>query len=209
MILVVTGIGSLIHIYSTAYMHEETRRRVRALLLVSEPVRGVHARARARLEFPRAVRRLGGRRSLLVSAHRLLVPEDSRRRTPARRPSSSTASATSASSSACCSRSSASAPSIFRKSPDRLATLSPETTFGTLSRDHAAAVRRRDRQIGADSAVRLAARRDGRPDACLRPHPRGDDGDGGRLHDRPQRRAVQPRAARRSRSSRSSASRRR
>ena len=26
MILVVTGIGSLIHIYSTAYMHEETTR---------------------------------------------------------------------------------------------------------------------------------------------------------------------------------------
>jgi NADH:ubiquinone oxidoreductase subunit 5 (subunit L)/multisubunit Na+/H+ antiporter MnhA subunit len=27
MILVVTGIGSLIHIYSTAYMHEEPRQR--------------------------------------------------------------------------------------------------------------------------------------------------------------------------------------
>ena len=48
MILVVTGIGSLIHIYSTAYMHEETRRGVRALLLVPEPVRRVHAGARAR-----------------------------------------------------------------------------------------------------------------------------------------------------------------
>ena len=38
MILVVTGIGSLIHIYSTGYMHEETDARVRALLLVPEPV---------------------------------------------------------------------------------------------------------------------------------------------------------------------------
>ena len=61
--------------------------------------------------------------------------------------------------------------------------------------DHAAAVRRRDRQVGADSALRLAAGRDGRPDAGLRADPRRDDGDGGRLHDRPQRRAVQPRAA--------------
>ena len=43
---------------------------------------------------------------------------------------------------------------------------------------HAAAVRRRDRQVGADSAVRLAAGRDGGPDAGLRAHPRGDDGDG-------------------------------
>ena len=39
MILVITGIGSLIHLYSTAYMHEETRPGVRALLLVPEPVR--------------------------------------------------------------------------------------------------------------------------------------------------------------------------
>ena len=76
MILVVTGIGSLIHIYSTAYMHEETRLRVRALLLVPEPVRRVHARARARRELPGDVRRLGGRRPLLVPADRLLVPEE-------------------------------------------------------------------------------------------------------------------------------------
>ena len=50
--------------------------------------------------------------------------------------------------------------------------------------DHAAALRRRHRQVGADSALRLAAGRDGRPDAGLRADPRGDDGDGGRLHDR-------------------------
>ena len=75
--------------------------------------------------------------------------------------------------------------------------------------DHAAAVRRRDRQVGADSAVRLAAGRDGRPDAGLRADPRGDDGDGGRVHDRAERRAVQPRAGDARRSSRSSAPRRR
>ena len=76
MILVITGIGSLIHIYSTAYMHEEVGQRVRALLLVPEPVRVVHAGAGARLELPGDVRRLGRRRPLLVPADRLLVQEE-------------------------------------------------------------------------------------------------------------------------------------
>ena len=49
---------------------------VRPLLLVPQPVRRVHARARPRRELPRDVRRLGGRRPLLVSAHRLLVSEE-------------------------------------------------------------------------------------------------------------------------------------
>ena len=38
------------------------------------------------------------------------------------------------------------------------------------------AVHRRLRQVGADSAARLAARRDGRPDAGVGADPRGDDG---------------------------------
>ena len=38
--------------------------------------------------------------------------------------------------------------------------------------------RRRDRQVGPAPAPHLVARRDGRPDAGLRPHPRGHDGDG-------------------------------
>ena len=57
------------------------------------------------------------------------------------------------------------------------------------------AVRRRDRQERADSAVRLAAGRDGRTDAGLRADPRGDDGHRRRVHDRPQRRALLARAA--------------
>ena len=44
-----------------------------------------------------------------------------------------------------------------------------------------AAVHRRDRQVGADPAARLAARRDGRADAGLGADPRGDDGDRRRL----------------------------
>ena len=49
--------------------------------------------------------------------------------------------------------------------------------------------------------------RDGRADAGVRADPCGDDGDGRRLHDRPQRGAVQPRAGDDDRSSRSSARR--
>ncbi len=60
--------------------------------------------------------------------------------------------------------------------------------------DHAAALHRRDRQVGADSALHLAAGRDGGPDAGVGPHPCRDDGDGGRLHDRAERGAVRARA---------------
>ena len=43
-----------------------------------------------------------------------------------------------------------------------------------------------DGQERAVAAVRLAPRRDGGPDAGQRPDPRGDHGDGGRLHGRPE-----------------------
>ncbi len=71
-----------------------------------------------------------------------------------------------------------------------------------------------DGQVGADSAVRLAARRDGRPDAGVGADPRGDDGhrrrvplrqDVRRLHARP----GSERADRRDRRARRHSSRRR
>ena len=43
----------------------------------------------------------------------------------------------------------------------------------------------RGRQVGADPAAHVAAGRDGGPDTRLRPDPRGDDGHGGRLPDLP------------------------
>ncbi len=52
-----------------------------------------------------------------------------------------------------------------------------------LRGDRRAAVHRRDGQIGADRPACLAAGRDGGADSCLRPDPRGDDGDGGRVPD--------------------------
>ena len=47
-----------------------------------------------------------------------------------------------------------------------------------------AALHGRDGQIGPVPAPHLASRRDGGPDARLRPHPRRDHGDRGRLHGR-------------------------
>ena len=88
-----------------------------------------------------------------------------------------------------------SARSTSRRSRARSSALAPGDDVRHDLAHHAAAVRRRDRQVGADSALRLAARRDGRPDAGVGAHPRGDDGDGRRVHDRAQRRAVQPCAA--------------
>ena len=73
----------------------------------------------------------------------------------------------------------------------------------------AAAVPGRDRQVRAASALRLAAGRDGRPDAGVRADSCGDDGDGGRVHDRAQRGAVHATRRSRSRSSPLSASSRR
>ena len=51
-------------------------------------------------------------------------------------------------------------------------------------RRHAAALRRSLRQVRAASALRLAARCHGRPDAGIRADSCGDHGHGGRLHDR-------------------------
>ena len=133
MMLVVTGIGSLIHIYSTAYMHEERGLGVRALLLLPEPVRGVHAGPRARRELPRDVRRVGRRGPLLVPADRLLLREEvgvRRRqegvhRQPHRRLRVRAGRADAL-------REVRHA-STSRRSRTRPSTLSPEATFGTIS----------------------------------------------------------------------------
>ena len=63
MLLVVTGIGTLIHVYSTAYMADEPRGGVRAVLLLPEPVLLLHAHARPGKQLPGDVRGLGGRRA--------------------------------------------------------------------------------------------------------------------------------------------------
>ncbi len=72
--------------------------------------------------------------------------------------------------------------------------------------------RRRRGEVGADPAPDVAARRDGRPDAGQRPHPRGHDGHRGRLPHRahaPHLRAGTDDRADRGRHRRAHASRRR
>ena len=63
---------------------------------------------------------------------------------------------------------------------------------GGQGRDPAPALLGGDGQECPDPALRLAARRDGRPDAGLGPDPRRDDGHGGRLPDRPVDAADRP-----------------
>ena len=75
MILVVTGIGFLIHLYSTAYMIDETPSEYARYFVVPQPVRRFHAAARPRRQLHCDVRRVGRRRAVLVSADRVLVPE--------------------------------------------------------------------------------------------------------------------------------------
>ena len=69
---------------------------------------------------------------------------------------------------------------VFAKAP-ALATMSMAPWSGTQwalpTVDLHLPVHRRDGQVGAGAAARLAARLDGRPDADLRADPRGDDGD--------------------------------
>ena len=57
-------------------------------------------------------------------------------------------------------------------------------------RDHPVPLPRLHRQVGPDPALHLAARRDGRPDAGLGPDPRGHDGDRRRLPGGADQRAV-------------------
>ena len=65
--------------------------------------------------------------------------------------------------------------------PDRLARRLSSRRWSAAG-DSAAAVLRRGRQVGADAAASLVARRDGRPDAGVRADPRGHDGGGRYLH---------------------------
>ena len=199
MILIVTGVGFLIHVYSLGYMHDDPRRR--ALLRLPEPVHRLDADPGAGRLAADAVHRLGGRRPLLLPADRLLVRRRGQRR---RRPQGVHRQ-----------------PHRRRRLPGRHvpALLEPRVSVGYADaglRRHQppgaaagravaggghrrlpAAVHRRHRQVGADPALRLAARRDGRPDAGLGADPRRHHGHRRRLHDRPPVAALRARRRRR------------
>jgi hypothetical protein len=71
MLLVVTGVGFLIHIYSVGYMWEDDG--YYRFISLPEPVHVLHADAGAGEQLPADVHRLGGRGPGVVSADRLLV----------------------------------------------------------------------------------------------------------------------------------------
>ncbi len=99
MMLIVTGVGFLIHLYATSYMAKDKgywRFFCYLNLFIFSMLVLILGRQPAG-----ALRRLGRRRALLVSADRLLVRARCRTRPPARRRSSRTASATSVSSARC------------------------------------------------------------------------------------------------------------
>ncbi len=170
-ILLVTGVGSLIHLYSIGYMHGDSR--YSRFFAVLEPVRGVDARPRPRIELSRHLPRVGGRRPFLVPPRVVLVRAQFRRR---------------------------GRQEGVRHQPRRRRGLPPRDVpdlrfvpharllrarcrrevrlVGNGHRDRCAAARGRDRQERADPAPPVVARRDGRPDAGVGAHPRRDHGDG-------------------------------
>ncbi len=163
------------------------RRGPSAVLRVPEPVHRGDAHARAGQQLPAAVLRLGGRRTGVVPAHRVLeLParlrgrrQEGIHRQPHRRPRAH-----------------------HRDGPDvchvRQRELRPGARWGRSwdqpggrqrHRDHVAA--RGLRQVSAVPAAVLARRRHGRPDARVSAHPRGHHGDRGRLPHRALGAAVQ------------------
>ena len=202
MMLVVTGVSTLIHLYSVG-LHEGDRGYARFFAYLNFFVFSMLA-AGPGGQLPPAHRRLGVRRRRLVPADLLLVPAHDRDDARASRRSSSTSSATSGS---CSARSSSSA------TPARSTSSAPSTAARSVQparrrRPHRGlhpAARRRVREVRADPAAHLAPRRDGGPDPGLRADPRGDDGHRRRLPDRAHAPAVRAGARGRRRSARSSA----
>jgi NADH-quinone oxidoreductase subunit L len=75
MLLVITGIGTLIHLYSTAYMHDESDGEYARYFSYLNLFAAVHARAGPGRELPGDVHRLGRGWPLLVPADWVLVHE--------------------------------------------------------------------------------------------------------------------------------------
>ena len=150
---------------------------LRPVHVVPEPLHVRDAHPRPGRELRRPVRGLGGRRPLLVPAHRLLVPQAERLRRRARRRSSSTASATPASSPGCSWSSSTFGTLDFRVGDGRRPARcrSSAAWGGTLTVDRASAcssappARARSSRSTSGCPTRWRARRRSRPSSTRRP----------------------------------------
>jgi len=164
------------------------RRGLLEVLRLPEPLHVLHADAGAGGEFPADVRRMGGRRTRLLPAHRLLLQapaggarrHEGLRREPHRRlrlPAGHVSAAPALWHAQFCRgrHPGGAAPGVAGRLPDG---------------DRAAAGTWRDRQVGPDPPLRVAARCDGGPHPGLCPDPRRHHGHRRRLHDRPHARAV-------------------
>ncbi len=176
MLLVVTGVGALIHLYSVGYMHDDpgyARYFAYLNLFVFSMTMLVLAGNYLLLYvFWEAV----GLCSYLLIGFWYTRPAAAR---PARRRSSSTASAISASAWASCGCGRAVGHARLRAACSRRP---PRSIPPDGDRHRAAALHGRVRQVGAAAAPHVAAGRDGGAHAGVGPHPRGDDGHGRRLH---------------------------
>ena len=83
MVLVVSGVSTLIHLYSVAYLKSDVG--LLALLRLPQLLRLLDAAAGAGGQLPAADRRLGVRRRRLLPADLVLVPPHHRHRAPASR----------------------------------------------------------------------------------------------------------------------------
>ncbi len=185
MLLIVTGVGFLIHVYSIGYMEDDPGY-WRFFAFLNFFVFAMTLLVAAD-NFLFLLVGWGGCRPGVVPADRLLVyaplgggrraqsvrrQRHRRLRSDARHlPASSRRFGTLA----------LQQPSSHRARCSAVSPTSVASVDATDYRHRAAAVRRGGGQVGAVAAACLAARRDGRPDAGQRADPRGDDGDGGRL----------------------------
>ena len=173
-VLLITGVGSLIHIYSIGYMEHDARRR-RFFGYLNLFVAAMLTLVLAS-DYLALFLGLGGRRSRVLPADRLLAAQGLRRRRrqegvrrqPGRRPRHGA-----------------------RHHAD-VQDVRQHVVRGRRGRDGLGVRQHRDRarpaaaawrlrQVRAGPAAELAPRRDGGPDARVGADPRGDDGDRRRL----------------------------
>ena len=188
-LLLITGVG-LADLHLLDRLHG-ARPPSYPLLRLPQPLRRGDADAGAVGQLPRPVPRLGGRRSRVLPADRLLAVQalgggggqEGLHRQPGRRH-----------------RPLAGHRAVLHDVRyDRLhhdQCRGAERLRGHHDRARAAPAARRLRQVGPGAAAVLAARRHGGPDARLGADPRGDDGDGRGLPDRPVQLRLRLRARR-------------